>query len=689
MNKISGVFDLDMSIQYLKGVGPAKSILFNNMNIHTVKDLLEHFPRSYEDRTKLKNINEFIDQEYVLFIGRVTSVIKTQKVRKNLSIHTTFVADDTGICMLNWFNQNYLKNKINVSNEYLFYGKVTYEYGRYVVDNPQIYDLKDLHKVRGIYPIYTLTNGITQNYIFKLISTIYQNNFLFEELFSDEFRKKYDLYEIDRAVKNIHFPENFGIIEYARKRLIFQELFLLQLALLIIKNNCLSVTKVSKYTNTNIEDFLSILPFKLTNAQDKVMNEIMSDLLSDKNMNRLVQGDVGSGKTIIAALAMYVVVKNGYQASMMAPTTILANQHYLELKKYFDVFNVRTAIITSSTTKKQKEDINLKLRNHEIDIIFGTHSLIEDNIEFANLGMVVTDEQHRFGVEQRVKLNNKGKSVEVLIMTATPIPRTLALMLYADLDLSIIDELPPGRKLIKTYAVDKSYEHRINEFIKKQISEGRQAYVVCPLVEENEELNMQSVIELANRYKENEFKDLKVEFLHGKMKNKEKDAIMTKFKEGEINILVSTTVIEVGVNVPNATIMIIENADRFGLAALHQLRGRVGRGQHQSYCILKSNNKSTQALERLKIMEKSNSGFEIAEKDLELRGPGDFFGIRQHGLPEFKLANLLKDVNILKMAGQASKELIANDKNLEKIENKKIREELFNKFGEQLRNIGT
>lgn len=685
----NSTIDLSMSVQFLKGVGPAKSALLNNMNILTVKDLVEHFPRSYEDRTKIKRICDFIDQEYVLFIARVTSPIKTQRIRKNLNIHKTFATDGTDTCMITWFNQNYLKNTIEIEKEYLFYGKVTFEHGRFVVDNPILYSIRDLEKVQGIYPIYTLTGGITQNYLFKLISNIYEGNINLPEIFSDNFRKKYSLIGINEAAHNIHFPKTFDVIDASRNRIIFEELFLLQLALMTIKNNSLKVSKTTKFANVNVEDFLNILPFKLTNAQAKVVEEIKSDLSGPKSMNRLVQGDVGSGKTVVAALAMYMAVKNGYQASMMAPTTILATQHYIELKKYFDALDVKVEIITSTTTKKQKENIIQKLKNKEIDIIFGTHSLIEDNIEFANLGLVVTDEQHRFGVEQRMKLSKKGESVEILVMTATPIPRTLALMLYADLDLSIIDELPPGRKLIKTYAVDKSYEHRINEFIKKQILEGRQAYVVCPLVEENEELNLQSVMELADRYKTQDFKDFKVEYLHGKMKNKEKDEIMQRFKENEVNILISTTVIEVGVNVPNATIMIIENADRFGLAALHQLRGRVGRGEHQSYCILKSNNKSTQAMERLKMMEKSNSGFDIAEKDLELRGPGDFFGIRQHGLPEFKLANLLKDMKILKDAGEAAKEMISVDRNLEKEENQNLKEELFEKFGEQLKNIGT
>lgn len=680
----------ETNIQYIKGVGPVKSKLFNNLNIYTLSDLIEHFPRSYEDRTTLKKIREIKEQENNLFIGTIVGKMTSQKFRKNLVIHSVFVKDNTGVCKLNWFNQNYLKNKFKENDTYIFYGKAINEYGRTVIDNPQIYNIDELNKILGIYPIYTLTSGITQNYIFKLVNDVLSNDKItYDEIFSEDFRKNYDLCEINESIKKIHFPKKYEDVDVSRRRIIFEELFLFKLALLSIKEYNETEKSSIKFNNTDISEFLELLPFKLTNAQSKVVLEIINDFKEEKVMNRLVQGDVGSGKTILAAIAIYIAVKNGYQAALMAPTTILATQHFLELQKYFEKLGINTECITSSTTKKAKEKIVQKLKEKELDIIIGTHSLLEDNIEFSNLGLVVTDEQHRFGVKQRMKLNNKGKDISTLIMTATPIPRTLALMLYADLDLSIVDELPPGRKLIKTYAINESYESRVNLFIKKQIDEGRQVYVVCSLVEENEELNLTSVNMLTEKYKNSEFSGLVVECLHGKMKNKEKAEIMERFKANEINILISTTVIEVGVNVPNATIMIIENADRFGLAALHQLRGRVGRGEHQSYCILKSNNRSNIALERLKIMEKSNSGFDIAQKDLELRGPGDFFGIRQHGLPEFKLANLLNDVNLLKEANQAATELIKKDPKLNNKENEKLKEKLYLKFGEQLKNIGT
>lgn len=680
---------LEQNIQYMKGVGPAKSSLLNKLGIYTVKDLMEYYPRVYEDRTKLLSISEFVNEKQALFIATVASPIKVQRIRKNLVIYSTVVSDETGSCKMTWYNQTYIKTRLIEGEQYLFYGKVELKSSKPSIDSSLIYNVSDLDKIQGIYPIYPLTAGITQNYLFKLENDVYDKNILVKEIFSSDFRKRYSLAEINYAMRNVHFPKDFNAITVARNRIIFEELFLFQLALMSIKNSGIGIKKTSKYEDVDLTPFLNLLPFELTNAQKNVVNEIKKDFLSDKVMNRLIQGDVGSGKTMVAALAMYIAVKNGYQATMMAPTTILANQHFDELSKYFSMLGINTSIITSSTTKKNKREIVEKLKNNEIDILIGTHSLIEDDIEFNNLGLVITDEQHRFGVKQRMKLASKGNTVETLVMTATPIPRTLAIILYGDLDLSIIDEMPPGRSPVITAVRDESSEEKINTFLKSQINEGRQIYVVCPLVEENEDLDLKSVESLFAKYKNETFREYEVEFLHGKMKNKEKDEIMQRFKENKINILISTTVIEVGISVSNATVMVIENADRFGLAALHQLRGRVGRGKYQSYCILKSSNKSVNARERLKIMEKSNSGFDIAEKDLELRGPGDFFGIRQSGMPEFKLANLLTDASVLKKSQEAAKEVISNDKYLELEENRKIKEALLDKFGEQLTNIAT
>lgn len=688
VKKLERKIDLDTNVQFLKGVGPVKSEIFNKIGIYTVNDLIRYYPRVYEDRTELRKISEFIDGESVLFTASVVGRINVQRTRNRLTIHKIFVTDGIDTCQMVWFNQNYLTDYFKENVEYVFYGKVKMERGMYTIENAIIYNKYDLFKIMGVYPIYPLTTGLTQKYLFNIISNIFENDIKLQEILSEDVRKKYNLCDIDYASLKIHFPKNFNEVAIARKRLIFDELFKLTLALQVMKGKVSKAKKSNEFKNTNLDPFLKIIPFEFTNAQKRVISEIQKDMASDNAMNRMVQGDVGSGKTIVAASAIYIACINGYQSAMMAPTTILANQHYLELKPYFEKLGFVSEIITSTTTKKQKEKIIDKLKSGEINIIFGTHSLIEDNIEFNKLGLVITDEQHRFGVKQRMKLSNKSQNVETLVMTATPIPRTLALMLYGDLDLSIIDELPPGRKHIGTFAVDKSFETRINAFVAKEINKGRQVYVVCPLVEENETMELKSVTEVYNEYTSGDLKQFKTEFIHGKMKSKEKDDIMKRFKNNEFSILISTTVIEVGVNVPNATMMIIENADRFGLAALHQLRGRVGRGEHESYCILKSSIRSTKALERLKIMEKSNNGFEIAEKDLELRGPGDFFGIRQSGLPEFKLADLLKDMKVLQMTQIAAKELLEEDRQLEKEENKALREEIFREYGEQLKNIG-
>ena len=678
---------LDNSVQYLKGVGPKMSELLNKLGIYSVKDLLEYYPRTYEDRTKLTTIDNFQKDQNVLFLGTLVKPVTMVYARKK-KILSTVVTDESGaIALLTWFNQVYIKDRLKEGQTYLFYGKVNSATGaRAMLDSCSIYDVSQIDKIQGLYPIYSLTAGVTQNYLFKLINGLIDSGVVIEEIFSDEFRKKYKLAEANYALRNIHFPKNYNMVTTARNRIIFEELFLFQLALMNIKEKEIGSVKTNYYHDLDESDFLKLIPFELTNAQKKVIEQIKGDMSSNVVMNRLIQGDVGSGKTMVAAIAMYLAVKNGYQAALMAPTTILANQHYIELSNYFSKLNIKVEIMTSSTTKRQKEKIINALKNKEIDIIIGTHSILEDNVEFNNLGLVVTDEQHRFGVKQRMKLSAKGNVVDTIVMTATPIPRSLAIILYGDLDLSIIDELPPGRKPVDTCVVNDSYNQRVYNFLRKQINEGRQVYVVCPLVEENEDLDLNSVEKLYQEYKD-EFKEYNVGILHGKMKNKEKDTIMKEFKDNHINILISTTVIEVGISVPNATVMVIENADRFGLAALHQLRGRVGRGSAASYCILKSNNKSALSRQRLDIMRKSNNGFEIAQKDLELRGPGDFFGVRQSGMPEFKLANLLTDTRILEQTQEAVKEIVKNDKHLKRQENQKIKQVLYKKYGEQLNNI--
>lgn len=687
---MESTLNLKSSISSVKGVGEVKANLLNKMGIYTIKDLIEYFPRNYEDRTKIKYVREFTSGESTLFVAKICSNITVRKIRKNLAIYTAVAVDDEGERVkLTWFNQMYLKNRLIVGHKYLFFGTPVYDFGTFSVENSQIYNLSDISKIQGIYPIYSLTKGITQNYMFKLLSENYTENIKFKEIYSEEFKKKYNLCDINFAFRNVHFPKNYDNINIARNRLIFDELFLLQIALMTVKNQVALTPNTNTYEDLDDNDFLKLLPFELTGAQKKVLAEIKEDLGSNKVMNRLIQGDVGCGKTMVAAIAMFLAVKNGYQAAIMAPTTILANQHYNELKPYFEKLGYTVEILTSNNTKAQKRKIVDRLKMGMIDILVGTHSIIEDDVEFKNLSLVITDEQHRFGVKQRMKLSSKAEVVDTLVMTATPIPRTLAIMLYGDLDLSIIDELPPGRKPVKTLVVNDSYETRLNDFVRKNVKEGKQVYVVCPLVEESEDGNLKSAEEIYESYKNETFKDLNVGLIHGKMKQSLKDEIMLQFKENKINILVSTTVIEVGISVSNATIMIIENADRFGLAALHQLRGRVGRGSDKSYCILKTNNRSQTCKERLSIMEKSNDGFKIAEKDLELRGPGDFFGIRQSGLPEFKVANLLKDINILKLTQVAAKELMQEDPKLELDKNKYIKKIIYSRYSEQLKNIGT
>lgn len=683
--------DLSKEVQYIKGVGPNRVKLLNNLNIFTLKDLITYYPRDYEDRSKPVKIEDLVDGEEALIAAIPVARMNETRIRnRKMVIYKLIVEDETGRCLITWYNQSYLKNKFKVGEIYHFFGKVKRIQNRIEMVSP-VFDEETKNKNTGkIIPIYPLTYNLSQNVLRGIIENAITlvNNSLPETL-PKYILDEYKLLGINESIHKIHFPENFDEFEKARKRLVFEELLGMQLALLNLKNKYEADTNGIQFDkNVKMSDVINVLPFKLTKAQLRVLEEIDKDMESNKNMNRLLQGDVGSGKTAVSIIASYKAVKCGYQVAIMAPTAILASQHLESFKEMLDQFGIRCELLISSITKKKKEEILEKLKNGEIDILIGTHALLEENVVFKNLGFVVTDEQHRFGVKQRTTIVEKGQNPDVLVMTATPIPRTLAIMLYGDLDLSVIDEMPPGRKPVKTYAVDESYEQRIVNFMKRNIDEGRQAYVVCPLVEENEELNLKSVEKIYEKYKNEYFKDYSVAFIHGKMKNKEKDEIMQKFKENKINILISTTVIEVGISVSNATLMIIENADRFGLAALHQLRGRVGRGQFQSYCILKSNNKSVTSRERLKIMEKSNSGFDVARKDLELRGPGDFFGIRQSGLPEFKLADLLKDIKVLENAQKAAKELLKEDKYLEKTENTALKKELYAKFGDMLKNLG-
>ena len=674
--------NLNKPVQYIKGVGPNRVSLLKKLGIETLGDLISFFPREHEDRSKPKNISSLVDGEEALIsafpIGRMNEI----RIRKNLTICKLFVRDETGGVEIDWYNQGYLKNNFTINKRYCFYGKVSIKGGRVTMQSP-VYDLDGTNKNTGkIIPIYPLTYKLSQNTMRKIMENcIEEVNGKLEETLPKYILDTYNLTDINTAIKQIHFPDSFKNFNIARKRLVFEELFSMQLALLKLKNKYDTDKFGIQFSkDVKMSDVINKLPYKLTRAQTRVLEEIDNDMEKIKPMNRLLQGDVGSGKTVVALIAAYKCVKSGYQAVIMAPTAILANQHLESFSENLDDFGIRCELLVSGISKKKKEDILERLKNGEIDILIGTHAVFEDNVQFKNLGLVVTDEQHRFGVRQRSKLVEKGNNPDVLVMTATPIPRTLAIILYGDLDISIIDELPPNRKKIETYAVTKGLEARVNNFIEKQVDSGRQCYVVCPLVEENEEMDLKSVVETAKIYKETLFPNYRVECLHGKMKVKEKDEIMERFKNGEIDILVSTTVIEVGVNVPNANLMIIENAQRFGLAQLHQLRGRVGRGEYQSYCILKYEGNSQNIKERMNIIAKSDDGFVIAEKDLELRGSGEFFGTKQHGIPEFKIANLFTDIEMLKEVQSIVNEILSKDPNLELPENKILNNMLESKF---------
>ena len=681
--------ELKQSVQYVKGVGPNKAKLLHKLNIDTVEDLITYFPRTYEDRSKPKNIAELTDGEEALIDVVVSSNINEVRIGKNRTILKLLVRDETASCVITWFNQSYLKGKFKVGDKYKFYGKVSVKFNRVEMTNP-VFDSQDNTKNTGkIIPIYPLTYNLSQNAIRTAIenalSLVMGSEQVLKETIPKYILEEYKLQDINTAIKYIHFPNNFDTYSAARRRLVFEELLSMQLALIGLKNQYENNNDGIEYSrNVKMSDVINTLPFKLTKAQLKVLEEIDSDMESKKPMNRLLQGDVGSGKTIVSVISAYKAVKCGYQVAIMAPTAILAEQHIQEFKKILEPFNINCELLLGGTRPKKRQEILSQLEDGTIDVLIGTHALIVEDVVFKKLGLVVTDEQHRFGVRQRGNIVAKGNNPDVLVMTATPIPRTLALILYGDLDISIIDELPPNRKKIETYAVTPNMEERINNFIKKNIDEGRQAYIVCPLVEENEDIAAKSVIELEEKYKNEVFKNYNVSYLYGKMKQKEKDEIMHNFKDGKIDILISTTVIEVGVNVPNASIMVIENAERFGLAQLHQLRGRVGRGEYQSYCILKYEGKSKETKERMKIMQQTNDGFIIAEKDLEMRGSGEFFGTRQHGIPEFKIANLFEDMDILKTVQSLVLKIENDDPKLEKEKNKLLKNLIQEKFNNRV-----
>ncbi len=677
---------INESIQYVKGIGPKKAEKLNKLGIYTIKDLLYYFPRQFEDRSIIKKIAQLEDEEKVTVKALITN-IESYTPKKGMTITRIDVKDDTGFAKLTFFNREYIKNTFRVGDSILAFGKVK-KNGRFVeLNSCELEYLSASPKNIGkLVPVYPLSYGVTNKDIMNTVRMVFENKDIkIPEYMPEYLLKKYRLCGIEYAIKNIHFPKDKESLKIALYRLIFEELLVLQLGLFMYKGGSSDEKGILFKRNQRLDEVLKSLPFSLTRAQNRALNEIIDDMCSEKVMNRLVQGDVGSGKTVVALLALAECVFNGYQGALMAPTEILAQQHYESFTETFEDIGINVELLTGSVTKKQKEGILQRAKDGEIDILIGTHALIEDNVEFKNIGLVITDEQHRFGVRQRGKLSSKGESPDILVMTATPIPRTLALILYGDLDISIIDELPPGRQPIETIAVEKKKRDKVyNSLVRREVDKGRQVYIVCPLVEESETLDITSATETAEEIKRDFFPDLRVGLLHGKMKPSEKDTIMTAFKNHELDILVSTTVIEVGVNVPNSTLMIIENAERFGLAQLHQLRGRVGRGKHQSYCVLIYGSNSEVCRKRMSIMEETNDGFKISEKDLEIRGPGEFFGTMQHGVPELKVANLFKHMKILKTVQQEARIIIGEDSTLDFKEYRGLKREIESKFKDKI-----
>ena len=645
-------------ITLLRGVGPAKQKLFEALNIFTLGDLICHFPRGYEDRTKLLPLAQLEVDKPACFRAMVMNTPRTNHIRKGLDLTKVQVADHTGRLNLTFFNSKYAAEHLEYGREYIFYGCLSGDYSAYGMTNPIFEDVDSAAvTTRRVMPIYPLTAGLTNAAVLKAVKQALAICDPPEEVLPEALRQRYGILGAGEAYHVIHEPQSMEQAAQARKRMIFEEFFVFSAGLSLMRA-ARTEKRSAPYQNTDLSPFRNQLPFTLTDAQQRAIAEILSDLKKGVPMNRLVQGDVGSGKTMVAAAAAYCAAINGKQSALMAPTEILAEQHYASLSGLFAPMGISVALLTGSMTPKEKRTVREALEAGRVQIAVGTHALISESTVFHDLGLVITDEQHRFGVGQRSRLSAKGTDPHLLVMSATPIPRTLALLMYGDLDVSILDQLPPGREAVDTFLVGESYRPRINAFIRKQVAQGHQCFIVCPAVEENEGLDIKSASVWAETLQKTVFPDLRIALLHGQMKGAEKEAAMASFARREADVLVATTVIEVGVDVPNATLMVIEDADRFGLSQLHQLRGRVGRGSSKSYCILTTHNRNPETVARLKALCKTTDGFKIAEEDLKLRGPGDFFGSRQSGLPAFRMADLSFDLELLKQAQQASAQWI-------------------------------
>ena len=679
-------------LRELKGVGEKTEKLFQKIGITTAEELLRYYPRTYDIYEEPVEIASAEEDKTVSIRATIATGIYINQIR-NLQVLTTTVTDASGRLPVAWFNAPYLRGTLKKGSVFILRGKIIRKKGRPQMEHPEIFTPAAYEEIiHSMQPVYGLTKGLSNKMITKLVHQILDTRPLHGEYLPEEIRERYQLADANYAIRTVHFPKNMQELLTARKRLVFDEFLLFVLAIQLLKE------KTEEAPNTfsmkpvwTTEEIIEGLPYDLTGAQKNVWHEIERDLSGHKLMSRLVQGDVGSGKTVIAFLAMVLSAENGFQSALMVPTEVLANQHYegfLRLMEEQNIASCHPVLLTGSTTARQKREIYQKIADGEVNVIIGTHALIQERVEYKNLGLVITDEQHRFGVRQREALTTRGNPPHVLVMSATPIPRTLAIILYGDLDISIIDELPAKRLPIKNCVVGTSYRPKAYSFIEKQVQMGRQAYVICPMVEESEGLEAENVTDYARKLQEILPGEIKVEILHGKMKPKEKNRIMEAFASGEIQVLVSTTVVEVGVNVPNATVMMVENAERFGLAQLHQLRGRVGRGEHQSYCIFIQGNNEENTSKRLKILNESNDGFYIAGEDLKLRGPGDLFGIRQSGLMEFKIGDIYNDAGILKNASEAAGEILALDFDLILPQHKALKEHLKEYMSEELENLG-